>query len=206
MQSETESNRVLFKRTLELQSKLDDLYQRGISNGTLYARNDTTNQPGMFNWRVDGSNLLIRLPSGSKSNQVQVNTLIQDGKFYFEANKYSEAEARFKEALKLDPMNLAAAQYIVLIRNQRDANAIYQVDEEWKAEQRARLATSQSNPFNRTNLVYTGKGRQVIFDKLNRIRIDKVNYADLPLKDVLDDLMKITKEPRPGRERHQFLL
>ena len=126
--------------------------------------------------------------SASESNQVEVNTLVQDGKFYFEASKYDEAEARFKQALKLDPANAVAAQYLALIRNQRDANATpSRVDDEWKAEP----------SFNRTNLIYTGKGRQAIFDKLNRIRVDTVTYPDLPLKEVVDDLMKIAKNRDP---------
>ena len=52
----------------------------------------------------------------------------------------------------------------------------------------------QPNPFARTNLIFTGRGRQIIVSKLDRIRLDEVKTMDnLPLSEVvkwLDDQAK----------------
>jgi type II secretory pathway component GspD/PulD (secretin)/tetratricopeptide (TPR) repeat protein len=150
-----------------------------------------------------------------ESNRVRVNTLVQDGRFFYEAGKYDEADDRFKQALKLDPANTAASQYTALILEKRDLNTVHnnqissenamlQVDQEWKVDQRTRLLTARPNIFNRTNLIYTGKGRQTIVSKLDRIRVEGVNYPDLPLTEVLDDLMKIAKNRDPDGKGINF--
>ena len=54
-------------------------------------------------------------------------------------------------------------------------------------------------------MVNTSPGRKAIFAKLDRIPIDVLNYADLPLKDVLDDLSAKAKARDPeGRGMNFF--
>ena len=136
-----------------------------------------------------------------RSNEVQVATLVQDGKFLFEAGKYDEAEVKLKQALTMDPGNLPAYQYLRLVTEKRDAGAnrqsasdsakaMLQVDKSWDVSERTQQLTPRPNSFNRTNLVYTGRGRQTIISKLDRIRVEKVNYPDLTLQVVLNDLAK----------------
>lgn len=149
------------------------------------------------------------------SNEVEVATLVQNGRFLYEAGKYDEAEVKLRQALAMDPANLPAFQYMRLISERRDASyvakndltsaiAISQVDKSWDVDQRLRQDISRPNNFNRTNLVYTGKGRQAIVDKLNRIPIDSVNYPDLTLQVVLSDLAKKAQLRDPDEKGINF--
>ena len=63
----------------------------------------------------EGSNATVSVQLSNDSIEGRVNTLVQDGRFYFQAGKYDEAEAKFKEALKLAPANVPASQYVKLI-------------------------------------------------------------------------------------------
>src|SRR5262245_43676872 len=45
------------------------------------------------------------------TNQVNAATLVQDGRMFQEAGRLDEAEARLRQALKLDPSNRAAQHY-----------------------------------------------------------------------------------------------
>jgi Flp pilus assembly secretin CpaC/tetratricopeptide (TPR) repeat protein len=150
-----------------------------------------------------------------QSNVVQVATLVQDGKFLYEAGKYDEAEVKLKQALAMDPGNLPAFQYLRLVHEKRDNNytrrndidsttAILQVDKSWDVQQRTQQLTPRPNSFNRTNLVYTGMGRQTIISKLDRIRVEKVNYPDLTLQVVLNDLAKTSLARDPDGKGINF--
>jgi Flp pilus assembly secretin CpaC/tetratricopeptide (TPR) repeat protein len=149
------------------------------------------------------------------SNEVQVATLVQDGKFLYEAGKYDEAEVKLRQALVMDPDNLPAYQYLRLVTEKRDHNvtrrndvdsagAILQVDKSWDVQARTQQLTPRPNSFNRTNLVYTGKGRQAIISKLDRIRVEKVNYPDLTLQVVLNDLAKTSLARDPDGKGINF--
>ena len=48
--------------------------------------------------------------------------------------------------------------------------------------------TSDANPFARTNLIYTGAGRQMIQHKLDTITLQEVIYDGIPLSEVVKDL------------------
>ncbi len=149
------------------------------------------------------------------SNEVQAATFVQDGKFLYEAGKYDEAEVKLKQALALEPNNLPAYQYLRLVTEKRDAGAnrqgaidsaraMLQVDKSWDVSQRTQQLTPRPNSFNRTNLVYTGKGRQTIISKLDRIHVEKVNYPDLTLQVVLNDLAKTSLARDPDGKGINF--
>jgi Flp pilus assembly secretin CpaC/tetratricopeptide (TPR) repeat protein len=163
--------------------------------------------------RPDGPTLAMR-PT-IHSNAVQVATLTQDGKFLYEAGKYDEAEVKLRQALTMDPDNLPAYQYLQMVSEKRDhnasrrndidsVNAMLQVNKSWDVHERTEQLTPRPNSFNRTNLVYTGKGRQAIVSKLDRIRVDKVNYPDLTLQVVLNDLAKTSLSRDPDGKGINF--
>ena len=163
---------------------------------------------------VPSASVLAMRPT-IKSNEVQVATLVQDGKFLYEAGKYDEADVKLKQALAMDPANLPAYQYMRLITEKRDsnitrrddidsANAMLQVDKSWDVQARTQQLTPRPNYFNRTNLVYTGKGRQAIISKLDHIRVEKVNYPDLTLQVVLNDLSKTSLARDPDGKGINF--
>jgi hypothetical protein len=53
-----------------------------------------------------------------------------------------------------------------------------------------RSSMPQPNPYARTNLIHTGKGRQAIVSKMERIRLDTVSFDNLPLSEVVSFLRR----------------
>jgi hypothetical protein len=57
-----------------------------------------------------------RLPA---EQNTEANELVQNGKALFEAGRIQDAEARFNDVIKLDPLNKAGSYYLDEIRDQR---------------------------------------------------------------------------------------
>ena len=143
-------------------------------------------------------------------------TLVQDGKILYEAGKLEEAEAKLNAALKLDADNTAAYYYLNLIKQARYSRdeqrhnvssneRMVAVESAWvKPQPNTGLATP--NPYARTNLIYTGAGRQAIVSKLDRVRLDTVLYDGLPLSEVIRDLSEQTKLRDPEKKGINFLI
>ena len=62
------------------------------------------------------------------------------------------------------------------------------------------------NLFNRTNLIYTTKGRQNILSKLDRIRLDAVKYDNVSLNDVVNKLREDAKSRDPDKIGINFFI
>ena len=118
-----------------------------------------------------------------REEKVKASTLVQDGKLLYEMGKLDEADAKLKLALKQDPHNEAALYYLNLVSEAKYAQAAKQHDVTMRQDVRAveqawakpgvkRESLPVPNPYARTNLVYTGQGRQTIISKLDRIRLD----------------------------------
>jgi len=148
--------------------------------------------------------------------RVKAITLVQDGKLLFEMNKLDEADAKLKMALKQDPHNEAALYYLNLVSEAKFNRAaklhevtmrqdIRAVEQAWANPVRRELLPVP-NPYARTNLVYTGQGRQSIMTKLDRIRLDSVKYDGLPLSEVVINLNDEAKKRDPEKRGINFLL
>ncbi len=72
----------------------------------------------------------------------------------------------------------------------------------------ARFQQRLNSAINRTNgaLTYTGPGRQLIIEKLNRIRLDSVIFDDVPLSEVLRQLSEKSRQADPERKGINFLI
>jgi len=57
------------------------------------------------------------------TNKVAAATAVQDGKLAFEMGHFDRAETKLKEAIKLDPDNAAAYQYLNIIRESKYSRA-----------------------------------------------------------------------------------
>ncbi len=96
--------------------------------------------------------------------------LVQDGKLLYEMGKLDEAEATLKVAMRLDQGWKDAAYYYL--------NLI--------SEARFHERLRDEGGSTRTNLIYTGRGRQIIFDKLNHMRLDEIKgLNNAPLSEVI---------------------
>lgn len=150
------------------------------------------------------------------AQKTDAGTLMQDGKIFYEMGKLDEAEAKLNAALKLDPDNSGAFYYMNLIKQARliRSSAQHSVDTQDRMEQvekrwtlpSSKVALPVPNPYATNNLIYTGAGRQAIFDKLNRIRLDNVSYDGVPLSEVLRQLSEKVKLSDPERKGINFLI
>jgi tetratricopeptide (TPR) repeat protein len=150
------------------------------------------------------------------SQKVEAGTLVQDGKLLYEMGKLDDAEAKLKEAQKMDPDNPAAYYYMNLIQQAKFAreSAQHTVDTQTRMAQVEKqwvLPTSKvplpvPNSYATNSLVYTGPGRQAIIAKLDRIHLDSVSYDGLPLSEVLRNLSEQSKLRDPERKGVNFLI
>ena len=150
------------------------------------------------------------------NDKTDAGTLVRDGKLLYEMGKLDEAETKLNQALKLDPDNVGAFYYLNLIKQARygrDAlqhtvdtqSRMAEVEKHW-VQPTPRNALPMPNPFAETNLTYTGPGREVIDNKLNRIRLDNVSYDGLPLSEVIRQLSEQAKLRDPEKKGINFLI
>jgi type II secretory pathway component GspD/PulD (secretin)/tetratricopeptide (TPR) repeat protein len=158
----------------------------------------------------------VALKPGFDQQKVDAMTLVQNGKLYYECGKYNEAEAKFKEALKIDPGNSAAFYYLDLVKEARYNDRSRARESEAKTRI-AEVTTSWipdhkneklpiPNEMATTNLIYTSKARQKIKVKLEQIRIDKVGYDKIPLTEVLAKLHEESIKRDPENVGINFIL
>jgi len=157
----------------------------------------------------------------SKSRAAQ---LVQDGKLYYEMGKLDEAEVKLRQARKEDPENDAAWYYLNLVsearyhtaENERDLDSRRKlgpdIERKWAIDTKGNYLP-QPNPFARTNptTVFTGRGRQIIVSKLDKIRIDEfpVNKAPLvniPLSEVVKMLDDLARRRDPTGQGINFIV
>ena len=126
---------------------------------------------------------------------VDAGTLARDGKLLYEMDKLDEADAKLRAAVRNDPHNEAALNYLNLVSEAK-----------YKRAARLRGESSLPNPLARTNLVYTGQGRQALIAKLNRIRLDSVSYDRVPLLEAVRMLAAEAKKGDPEKRGINFLI
>ena len=157
-----------------------------------------------------------RLVPGIMTNKVNASTLVHDGMLLYQMGKLDEAQVKLHEASKLDPQNQAAYYYLNLVAearyhdalNQRDIDSrerLQNVEREW-ALPKDREALPQANPYARSTLVNTGKGRQAIYSKLSRIRLDEVKFDGLPLSEVVINLNDQAKKRDAEKRGINFII
>ena len=142
---------------------------------------------------------------------------MRDGKLLYEMGKFDEAEVKLKEALRLDPDNEGGFYYLNLVkqaRYQREAKIhtidtqerMVQVEKAYERPVNRGLLLPVPNPYALTNFVHTGIGREAIYSKLDRIRLDSVSWPEgLPLGEVLRNLSDQTKLRDPDKKGINFL-
>jgi len=151
-----------------------------------------------------------------RKKRVEVGTLVQDGKMLYEMGRYDEAEAKLRKAFEADPNNQAAVYYLRLIDEARYAiearkresmakRKIVEVERAWNPPELGKSLPSP-NPYARTNIVHTGPGRRVIYDKLTKIRLDQVSFPGLPLSEVVKFLDDEVKARDPEHKGINFML
>jgi type II secretory pathway component GspD/PulD (secretin)/tetratricopeptide (TPR) repeat protein len=149
--------------------------------------------------------------------RVKAETLVRDGKLFYEMNKLDEADFKLKLALKQDPHNEAALYYLNLVSEAKFVQAakdhektmrqdIRAVEQAWALPVQRELLPVP-NPYSRSNnLVHTGQGRQTIISKLDRIRLDNVKFERLILSEVVINLSEESRKRDPDKRGINFLV
>ncbi len=201
----------------EAQEKYDHILKMDPKNQAAHmARRENLKLLEAQRGRIPSAETTGKIPS-LRTNDLNVATLVQDGKFYYEAGRMDEAEDKLNRALQMDPSSVAANYYLRLVKERRmsdatrrseleSADALLQVEKSWDVEQRNGRLEPRPNSFNRTNLVYTSKGRQNILSKLDRIRVDEVKFDNLPLPEVIKNLSALAKQRDPDKEGINFMM
>ena len=154
--------------------------------------------------------------ASARTNRIAAMTKVTDGRILLEAGKLDDAEAKFKEAMTMDPENRAAFYYLNLVKEARFGEAerrreqdsrqgVVEIERAW-ARSVKRDALPVPNPYATTNLIYTGKGRQAIVGKLDRIRMDTVLFQKLGLSEVIKNLSEEAKKRDPERKGINFMV
>src|SRR5581483_3253055 len=129
------------------------------------------------------------------AQKTDAGTLVQDGKLLYEMGKFEEADVKLHQALEKDPDNQAAFYYLNLVKQayyEREEHkritgqqdAMLQVQKEWTPKTGVNLPSP--NPYATNMDVHTGVGREIIYNKLSRIQLDKLPWPDgLPLSEVM---------------------
>ena len=164
------------------------------------------------------------IPSPAVSEQIpavqnqkfEAATLVQDGKLLYEMGRLDEAEAKLRKGIQLDPANASAYYYLDLLRDARyslslrtaeadSRGRIVEVEKAWEQPVKREMLPVP-NPYARTNFVFTGKGRQLIVSKLDRIRLDTVQYDGLPLGEVVRNLSDEARKRDPEKRGINFIV
>jgi general secretion pathway protein D len=156
-----------------------------------------------------------RVP-GITKEKVDLSTQVQNARLLYEMGKMDEAAKILVQVAKQDPQNQAAYYYLNLINekkynesmNKRDVasrKAIVDIEDAWYTPPNRDLLPIP-NQYARTNLIFTGKGRQVIYSKLDRIKLDEVKYENLPLGEVINNLFDQAKRRDPERRGINFII
>jgi type II secretory pathway component GspD/PulD (secretin)/tetratricopeptide (TPR) repeat protein len=144
------------------------------------------------------------------------NALVQDAKFLMENGKYDEAKGKLLQAIKNDPDNRAAFAYLQMmverkyvqeadLREAWSTAMLLDIEKAWNAPiKRDQLPVP--NPEARTNRVHTGKGRQMIYSKLDRIRLNTLQFPNVPLSAVVTSLNDEAKKRDPDKKGLNFLI
>ena len=151
-----------------------------------------------------------------QNEKVEAATLVQDGRLLYQLGKLDEADVKLKEALRIDPANNNAVYYSKLVKEARareaigrkgidDEKKLVQVEQAWEEPVKRELLPVP-NPMVHTNLIYTGKGRQSILSKLDRIHLDSVLYDGLPLSEVVRSLSEEVKRRDPEKRGINILI
>ena len=168
------------------------------------------------------ANLVGRVPSEEalsyiapdKTNKLAAAIAVQDGKLAFEMGHFDRAETKLQEAIKLDPDNGPAYQYLNIIRESKytrahreklltDKDKLLEVEQYWE-QPKSKLPIA--NPFAKTNRIYTGSGRQAIYHKLDTIRINEIKFDGLPLGEVVKYLDEQTRLRDPEKKGIPFVV
>lgn len=158
--------------------------------------------------KVPSKEILDRVPEVKKEG-LATSTLVQDGRMLIEMGKLDDAEAKLQQAVRNNPEDRNAFYYLSLIKEARYAqearkreisakDALVEVEKSWNSPI-SREKLPSPNPVATTNKVWTSGGRQMIYQKLDKILLNEILYDGLPLSEVVRDLNEQARKRDPDK-------
>jgi beta-lactamase regulating signal transducer with metallopeptidase domain/Flp pilus assembly secretin CpaC len=135
--------------------------------------------------------------------------LLSEAERLFDAGDLDGAESKFKQVPADDPKAPRAAVFLEKIKQAREARSFYSFDRiatQVNGMTQTLVRTDTNEWVLQTGRAYIDKARQNILSKLAGIRIDKVEYENWPLEDVLNDLNERSGSLDPDRMGINFLI
>ena len=148
-------------------------------------------------------------------SKIEADKLVQNGKLLYEKGNFREAETNFNQALKLDPNNQGAFYYLSLVqqanfareehnRTNQAANNIAEVAKAWSPK--VGIGLPVPNPYVTNTEVHTSPGREMIFSKLNSLRLESISWSNgIPLSEVIRYLAEQSKLRDPDKKGINYL-
>jgi type II secretory pathway component GspD/PulD (secretin)/beta-lactamase regulating signal transducer with metallopeptidase domain len=136
-------------------------------------------------------------------------TLLSEAERLFDAGDLDGAESKFKQVPADDPKAPRAAVFLEKIKQAREAKSFYSLDRiatQVNGKTQTLVRTDTNESVLQTGRVNIDKAGQNILSKLAGIRIDKVEYENWPLEDVLNDLKERSGSLDPDRTGINFLI
>ena len=104
---------------LEVKTQLDRVLKVAPENQAALAAQAANNKTLVERRGLDPSPAAQEQVAIARTNKVDANTLVQDGRVLMEAGKLGQAEAQLDAALKIDPANRGAFYYKELVKEYR---------------------------------------------------------------------------------------
>jgi beta-lactamase regulating signal transducer with metallopeptidase domain len=155
--------------------------------------------------------------TNSIDGKIQAGKLVQDGKLLYEMGKFEDAETNLNQALKLDPDNQAAFYYLSLVTQAKwspNVGVGLPVPNNYATNRLGVLTPPRAlfvglpvpNPYVTNTDVHTNPGREMIYRKLNSLRLESVSWPDgKPLTEVIGYLAEQSKLLDPDKKGISFL-
>lgn len=139
----------------------------------------------------------------ANKNQVQTSDLEQDAKLLAELGKLDEADLKLKLAPSLRAGERTNSLKLAEVTGKTDQD---EKNERTTNEGAAGPEKAWNVPLARTNFVYSGKGRQKIYQKLNSIILPEVLYDGVPLAEVVKHLSEEARKLDPEKHGINFII
>ena len=148
-------------------------------------------------------------------SKIEADKLVQNGKLLYEKGNFREAETNFNQASKLDPDNPRAFYYLSLVKEviyareehngtNSVADSRVQVPNAWSPM--VGIGLPVPNPYVTNNNVHTSTGREMIYRKLNSLRLESISWSNgIPLSEALRFLIAQSKLLDPDKTGVNFL-
>lgn len=194
---------------------------RNLLNGVLSENIDPNNLKAkqLLKDLDDPDKFNVAMSERHYSNTEEVRRLFRMGLGYFDLGQFKEAEEQFNRVLAIDPTNTAARRQ--LEKTEREVNNYYRsardhtrakmlndVDSLWVTPV---PGTAKAPTAAATTLTEEPSGSQAIIFKLNNITLDRIQFSDASIQEVIDYLRRKSieadlVETDPNRKGVDFIL